>query len=114
MNNRLRDSTKQLMNHDRLVVLGDRVEGLLNNVAAEWVHRQVQCVAADGLCNLDYLFGCSVFKAALNQEVPETIDHERIGLRNNSLNDLVLLLGGSHLELLLKKDGGLLVVVTDD
>lgn len=55
-----------------------------------------------------------MLKATLNQEVSKTVDHERIGLVCDSLNNVIFLFGGAHLELLLKKNRGLLVVVADD
>jgi hypothetical protein len=38
VNHRLRDAAEQLINHDCLVVLWDRVKGFLDHMAAEWVH----------------------------------------------------------------------------
>ena len=61
-----------------------------------------------------YLVWSTVLKAALNKEVAKAVDHERVGLSDNSLHDLVLLLGGADLELLLKEDRCLLVIVADD
>ena len=54
------------------------------------------------------------FEAALDEEVPKTIDHQRVSLSNDSLNDIVFLLHRTDLQLLLKKDGCLLIVVADD
>ena len=38
VNNRLRDAAKKLVDHGGLVILGDTVESLLNDVAAKWIH----------------------------------------------------------------------------
>lgn len=114
VNDRLRDATEQLVDHDGLVVLWDRIERLLNDVATEGIHRQVEGVATDGFGNLDDLLWSAVLEAALNEKVAKTIDHERIGLGNDRLDNIVLLLRGADLELLLKEDGRLLVVVADD
>lgn len=114
VDDRLRDAAKQFMNHDCLVVLGYRVECLLNNMAAKGIHRQVQSVSSNSFSNLDDLLGSAVLKASLNKEVSKAVDHERISLSNNGVDNLVLLLRGSHLELLLEEDGSLLVVVADD
>jgi hypothetical protein len=55
-----------------------------------------------------------VLKASLNEEVSKAIDHQRVGLRHNGFNNVVLLLGRADLELLLQENGRLLVVVADD
>ena len=55
-----------------------------------------------------------MFEAALDQEVAEPIDHERIRLSHDRLHDRVFLLRRAHLKLLLQEDGRLLVVVGDD
>lgn len=55
-----------------------------------------------------------MLKAALDEEVAEAVDHERIGLLNDGLDDLILLLLGADLQLLLQEDGGLLIVAVDD
>jgi len=52
-----------------------------------------------------------MLEATLNQEVAKTVDHQWIGLRNNCLNNFVLLLCGTDLELLLQKDRSLLIIV---
>lgn len=98
------------MDHDGLIVFGDRVKGLLDDMATKRVHRQAECMTANGLSNLDYLLGSTMLKAPLNQEVAETVDHQGMSLDNNGVNDLVLLLGRSDLELLLQEYRGLLVV----
>lgn len=55
-----------------------------------------------------------MLEAALDQEVSEAIDHERVSLSNNGLDNLVFLLRSSDLEFLLEENGGLLVVVADN
>lgn len=43
------DATQQLVNHDSLVLLGHAVESLLDNMASESIHAEVQGVATDCL-----------------------------------------------------------------
>lgn len=108
------NATKQLADHVSLVVLGDRVEGLLDNVAAKGIHAEGQHIAVDGVGNGDDLLWSAMFEAALNEEVAEAIDHQRVCLINNGADDLKLLLSGADFELLLKEDGSLLVVTAHD
>ncbi len=110
----LRDATKQLVHHDRLVLLRDGVEGLLDDMTPESIHAEVECVSANGLRNCNDLLCRAMLEAALDEEVAEAIDHERIRLVDNSADDLELLLRSGDLELLLQEDGGLLVVAADD
>lgn len=114
VDNRLRDAAKKLVDHDGLVLLRDTVKGLLNDVAAEWIHAQVKSVAANGAGNGDDLLRSAVLKAALDEEVAEAVDHESIGLFDDGLDDIILLLLGADLELLLQEDGSLLVVAVND
>jgi len=114
VNNRLRDAAQELVDHDGLVFLGNTVESLLDHMAAEGIHAEVESVAANSTGNGDDLLRSAVLKAALDQEVAEAVDHERIGLIDDGLDDLILLLLGADLELLLQEDGGLLVVAVDD
>jgi hypothetical protein len=55
-----------------------------------------------------------MFKTTLHQEVSKTVDHQWVRLGHDGLDDLVLLFGSTHLELLLQKDGRLLVVIADN
>lgn len=55
-----------------------------------------------------------MLEATLNQEVSEAIDHQWIGLSDDRLNNVILLLGCTNLELLLQEDGGLLIIVAND
>lgn len=114
MNHSLGDSSQEFVDHDRLVLLGHGVECLLHDVAAERIHREIESMASNGLSNLDDLLRSAMLEAALNQEVPKAIDHQRIGLGDNGFNNVILLLGSANLELLLEEDGRLLVVVADD
>ena len=114
MDDRLRNATKKLMNHDSLVVLRNGIKSLLNNVASESIHREVQRVTSDRLSNLDDLLWSSVLEATLDQEVAEAVDHQGVGLSDNRLNDVILLLSCPNLELLLQEDGSLLIIVADD
>ena len=114
MDDSLWDATKQLMYHDGLVFFWDSIESLLNDVASEGVHAQAQCVATDGVCNRDDLVWCSMLEASLYKEVSESIDHQRVGLSNDCLNDFEFLLDRADLELLLQEDRSLLVIVAND
>ena len=100
MNDRLGDATEQLMDHGCFVLLWDGVEGLLNHMASKGVHAKGKRVAANSSSNGDDLLRCTVLKAALDEEVTEAVDHERIGLGDNSLHDLVFLVRGADLEFL--------------
>ena len=39
MDDRLWDAAKELVDHDGLVVFGNRIECLLNDVTTKWIHR---------------------------------------------------------------------------
>lgn len=110
----LGNAAEKLMNHDSLVVLRDRVKCLLNNMAAKGVHGEAESVSADSLCDLDNLLGGAVLEATLDQKVAKAVDHQRECLLSNGLDNVEALLGSTHLELLLKKNGRLLVVAGDD
>lgn len=114
MDDSLRNATEELVHHDGLVLFRDTVKGLLHNVAAEGVHAEVERVAANGLSNGHDLLRATVLEAALHKEIAKTVDHERVGLIDDSLDDLVLLLRCADLELLLQEDRGLLVVAAHD
>jgi hypothetical protein len=114
MDDGLRDTAEQLVNHGRLVLFGNAVEGFLDNVTSEGIHAKSKCIATNGLGDRDDLVGRAMLEAALNKEVTEAVDHQRIGLGDDCFDDLILLLRCSNFQLLLKKDGCLLVVVADD
>lgn len=114
MDHSLRNATEQLMHHGGFVLLRNAVERLLDDVTAEGVHAESKSVPTDGLSDGDDLLGRAMLKAALHEEVAETIDHERVGLSDDGFHNLVLLLRCADLELLLQEDGGLLIVVADD
>jgi len=79
-------------------------------VTAECIHGKVQGVASDGFSNLDDLFRSAMFKAALNQEVTEAIYikdmPEQLWLQQCRTFALC-----ANLELLLKEDRCLLIIV---
>lgn len=104
MNNGLRDSAEKFVNHDSLVILWNRVKGLLDDMTAESIHGEIESITTDSFCNLDYLFWSTVLKTSLNQKVTKTVDHQRISLGNNGLNNIILLLGGTDFKLLLQED----------
>ena len=114
MNDRLRDPTEQFVNHDSLVFFGNGVKGLLDDVTSKSVHAEVQGVATNSIGDGHDLLWGTMFEAALHEKVPEAIDHEWVGLCNDGLHDFVLLLGCADLQLLLKEDRCLLVIVAHD
>lgn len=114
VNNGLGDAAKQLVDHDSLVVLRNRIKGFLNDVAAECIHGEIQCIASNSFGNLDNLLWSTVFEATLNKEVAKAINHQGVGLSNNGLDNIVLLLGGTNLEFLLKKDRCLLIIIANN
>lgn len=114
VNDSIWDASKQLTDHVSFVVLRYGVEGLLDDMTTKGIHAQSDDVAVDGVRDSDDLVWSAVLEASLNQEVAETIDHERISLTDDGLDDLVLLLCSADLELLLQEDGCLLVIVADD
>lgn len=101
------------MHHGGLVFLRDAVESFLDNVAAESIHTEGERVATNRLSDGNDLVGCAMLKAALNKEIAETVDHQRVGLSNDSFDNLVLLVRCADFELLLEEDRSLLVVVAD-
>lgn len=114
VNDGLRYAAKKLTDHDGLVFLRNRVECFLDNMAAERVHGEVESVATNSLCDLDDLVGKAMLETALDKEVTKAVNHEGVGLGNDGLNYVVLLLLSSNLELLLQEDGRLLVIVADN
>lgn len=114
MNHRLWNPAEKFVDHDRFVLLGDTVEGLLDNMAPEWVHAQIECVASDRVGDCDNLLGSTMLEATLDEKIAESVHHELVGLAHNSFNDVVSLIGCSYLQLLLEKNGRLLVVIADD
>lgn len=114
VDDRLRDTTKQFVDHDGLVVLGDRIECLLDDVTAKWIHGQIERISTDSLSNLNYLLRSAMLEAALDEKVAEAIDHEWIGLGDNGFDNVEFLLRCSDLQFLLEKDGCLLVIVANN
>jgi len=110
MDDCLRNTSKKFVDHDSFVVLRNDVKGLLDNMTAERIHAQSKSVAADRIGNGDDLIRCTVLEASLNEEVPKAVDHERVCLSDDSINNVTLLLGGGDFELLLQENGGLLIV----
>ena len=76
MDDGLGDAAKELMNHNSFVILRNGVKRLLNYVTSKSIHRKVQSITANRLCNLNHLLGRSVLKATLDQEVSKAIDHQ--------------------------------------
>ena len=114
VNDSVWDAPKQFPNHVSFVILRNGIEGLLDDVAAKWIHAQSDDVAVNGVSNSNDLLWCSMLEASLDEEVSETVDHEWVCLVDDGLDNLILLLCGADLELLLEEDRSLLVVVADD
>lgn len=114
MNHRLWNPAEKFVDHDNFVLLGNTVEGLLDNMAPEGVHAQIECVASGRIGNCNDLLGSTMLETTLDEKIAESVHHERVGLANNSLNDVVSLVGCPYLQLLLEKNGRLLVVIADD
>jgi hypothetical protein len=55
MDNRVRDATKQLVNHSSLVLFRDGVKRLLDNMAAEGIHTEIESISTNSLGNGDDL-----------------------------------------------------------
>ena len=102
------------MHHHSLVFLRNAVESLLDHMATERVHTEVQRVAFDCIGDCNDLLRSPMLETTLNEKVAKAIDHQRIGLVHYSLNNIVFLLGSADLEFLLKEKRGLLVIVTDN
>jgi hypothetical protein len=114
VNDGLWDTAKKFVDHYSFVVFWNRIKCLLNNVASKSIHGEIQGIATDGLSDLNHLLWCSVFEAALHEEIAKTVNHQCISLSNNSLDNIKLLLIGANFELLLKEDGSLLIVIAND
>lgn len=114
MNHSVGNPAKKFADHGGLVILWHRIECLLYNVTTERVHAESNHIAVDCVRNSNDLVRSTMFEASLDKKVTETIDHQRVCLRHDRLDDLELLLSCADLELLLEEDACLLVIVTDD
>jgi hypothetical protein len=114
VNDSLWDSAKKFMNHDSLVIFRNRVKCLLDDMASKSIHREIQGITTDSLCNLNDLLRCSVFEATLHEEIAKTVNHQCISLSNNGFDNVELLLISANFKLLLKEDGCLLVIIAND
>lgn len=104
MDDRLRDTAQELVDHDGFVLFWNGIKCLLDHMAAKGIHAQAKRIATDSVGNGDDLLRRSMFEATLDQEVPEAVDHQRVGLRDNGFDDFILLLHGANFELLLQED----------
>jgi hypothetical protein len=114
MNDSLRDTPEEFMNHDRLVIFRNRIKSLLDNVATKSIHGEIQGIASNRFSNLDDLLWSTMLEATLNQEVSKSINHQWVSLSNDGFNDIILLLSSTNLQLLLEEDGSLLVIIADN
>lgn len=101
MDDCFRNATKKLVYHDSFVVFWNSIERFLNYMTSKRVHAEAQGISTNGISNSDDLFRSSVLEAALDKEVSESIDHQRVCLRDNGFNNFVLLFDGTNLEFLL-------------
>jgi hypothetical protein len=83
-------------------------------MASEWIEAEGESVTMNSIGNCYDLLRSAVFEAALDQKIAKAIDHKRICLVDNGFDNFELLLGCADFQLLLQKDGSLLVIVTDD
>lgn len=114
MNNGFGNASKKLTDHCSLEILWNAIEGLLDNMASKSVHAKIQRVTTNSAGNpIDLLRG-TVLKTALYKEVSKSVDHQGISLCNDCINNSMLLLHCANLELLLKENGCLLVVVANN
>lgn len=111
MNNRLWDSAEKFMHHNSFVILRNTIKRLLNDVTTKRIHTQAEGVASDRIRDSDNLIRCSVLEASLNKEVSKAVDHQRVRLADNGLDDVKLLLRCADFELLLQENGCLLIIV---
>ena len=102
------------MGHNSLVVVRHNIKSFLDHMATKGVHAQTQSIATDGIADGEHLFWSPMFEAALDEEIPETVDHQRVGLGYDCLDYIELLLRSPYLELLLEEDRGLLIVIARD
>lgn len=102
------------MHHDSFVFFRYGIESLLDYMAAESIHAQRERVAANGMGNCDDLLRGAMLKATLDKKITEAVDHQRKSLRDDGVDNLILLLHGTDLQLLLQEDGSLLIVVADN
>lgn len=112
MNDSVRNTAKKFPDHVSFVVLRNRIEGLLHDVAPERIHAERDHVPMDGVCDSSDLLNCAMLETTLDKKIAEAVDHERIGLVDDGFDNVKLLFGCSKLQLLLQKYGSLLVIVT--
>lgn len=113
VNDCVRNATKQFSNHVSFVFLRDRVESLLDDMAAERVHTEGNDIAVDSVSDSNDLVGRAMLETSLDKEIAKAINHERVRLINDGLHDFELLLRSTNFELLLQENGSLLVIVAD-
>lgn len=61
-------------------------------MASKRIHREAESVTTNGFSNLDNLLWRSMLEATLDQKVAKAIDHQRIGLGSNRLDNVILLI----------------------
>jgi hypothetical protein len=114
VNHGLWNTAKELVHHHNSILFRNRVKGLLNDVASKRIHAEAKSVAADRVGNSDDLLWGTMLEATLDQEITEAVDHQGIGLSNDCFDNLEFLLRSANLELLLEKDGSLLIIAMND
>ena len=101
MDDCLWDSSQQFGNHDRLEILRNRIECLLNNMTTKRIHGEIQSVSSNSFSYVDNLVRCAMLKTSLHQEITKPVNHQWVGLCYDRIHDLKLLLRSSDLEPLL-------------
>lgn len=101
MNDRLWNPAKKLADHGGLELFRDAVESLLDNMTPKGIHTQCNGVSPNGIGNSLDLFLGTMLEAPLNEKVSEPVNHELVGLCNNSIDNSMFLICRTDLELLL-------------
>ena len=114
MNNCLWDIAKEFVDHDNFVILRNTVQSFLNYMATELVHAQGHRITSNCVGNCNGMLLGPVLKATLDEEVSKSIDHQRVRLADDSIDDIKFVLRWTTFELVLQKDGRLLIVVAND
>ena len=104
MDDGVRDPAKKFPNHVSFVAFWNRVEAFLDDVAAKRVHAKSNHIATNSVCDSNDLVWCAMLEATLYKEVAEAVDHQRVCLIDDRLNNFELLLSCANLELLLQED----------
>lgn len=114
MDNGFGNASKKFADHCSFEIFWNTIKGLLDNMTSKSIHAKTQCIPTNSTGNPINLFRGTVFKAALYKEISKPVDHQRISLRNDCINDGMLLFHCPNLEFLLEENGCLLVIVANN